>query len=407
MNINLKQDSIVVFVGTIGTGKTTFANNKFAKHNVVETDFIREQLTGNFESQDYNDATFEILYATITARAKAGLFTVVDSTGSRTMIETIKNIGKQHNRPLYIIKFPFLKEEEITKERMQHRMKYLHVYYNMKTRIEKTIFPKEYIIYELDDINDVKISFEKYQDEYHLDSNYSYVIIPDLHAEHHILSHYIEKYQNDENVRFISLGDIVDRGDSSYHTFLLVKKMIDKGKLFSVISNHDNKVYRYFKKWLMDDKQKFDKNYHYGMILGHGMQETIQEFYSLHSSNMHRYAEDFIQYYNSAKPYLFMEKNNDVHYFAHAGISYNIATGQKLGKSDISSVLYETIQDPEVLSEMFKNESKNVFLHVGHEYKSDTINIIHDKTDRRLIVKHDIGIGKRKVFDIPDFMVIE
>lgn len=405
MNIKLKQDAIVVFVGSIGVGKSTFAKKHFAKHNIVETDFIREQLTGDFENQDYNNATFKILYATVEARAKAGIFTVVDSTGSKRMIDEIDLIADINNRPLYIIKFPFLEESQITEERMKHRMKYMDVYYRMKERIENTEFPFNAIVYDIEDIDDVDISFENYNDEYRLNPNYKYVIVPDLHGEYTVLEHHINKH-NDPSIKFVCLGDFVDRGASSYKTFQLLKNLCDSGKFFTVHGNHDNKLYRYFKKWLNDDKNKFDPTYHYNMKIAHGLGKTLEEFYGMKYKDMLSYATDFISFYDFSKPYLFMERDDAVHYFTHAGISDGIANGSKLNKRDISAAMYETITDPEDLTDLFKNEKKKVILHVGHEYSSDIIDLIPNYDKTRWIFKHDVGLGKIDLTIIPEFMVL-
>jgi len=417
MKINIKQDALVVLVGAMGTGKSTFARNQFAKHHIVETDFIREQLSGDFGNQDCSKTAFEIFFATVEARAKAGILTVLDSTGNQSVIEHAKTIAKKYNRPLIAIMFPELDASEITEERFKHRWKKKSIYNRQVQRISNQIIPDEYTVYKLNANDGVMIDYEVYSDAHKLDPKFSYVVIPDLHGEYRVLEEYINRYKDDDNVKFISLGDIVDRGESSYKTFNLLFNLIADGKLDNVVSNHCNKFYRWLKKWGADedvDKHStwYWENEHntYGMSLAHGLVETITEFFSLIPDDMDDYHMKFINYYENSHPYLFVEKDNGLHYFTHAGISSGVAIGQKMTKRDLAAVIYETIEDPEVLTDIFKHVQKDVHVHVGHDYNDDVITFHPNLDGTRWIVKHDIGLAKRSIdYEMegyPEFMVL-
>ena len=416
MEIKIEQDALVVFIGAMATGKSTFARDHFAKHHVIESDFIREQLSGDFENQDYNTATFEIFFATIAARAKAGILTVLDSTGTQNVLEQTKILAKKHGRPLVAIVFPELLASEFTEERLQHHWKYKSVYKRQVERISNQTIPEEYRTYHLVDADGVTIDYDKYSDAHTLDPRYSYVVIPDLHGEYRVLEEYVNRYKDDDNVKFISLGDIVDRGESSYKTFNLVFELIADGKMDNVISNHDNKLYRYFKKWLNDPRDNFLK-YHamdgyekYGMSIAHGLEITLDEFYELAPLLMDDYVDKFINYYETSHPYLMVGKPNGLHYFVHAGITSGVATGQKMNKRDLNGVIYESMDHPEQLTDIFKHVQEDVHVHVGHEYNSDDITFHPNKDGTRWIVEHDVGLAKR-IIDYekdgyPEFMVI-
>jgi len=420
MEIKIQQDALVVLVGAMATGKSTFADKHFASHHIVETDFIRSQLTGDFDNQDYSSTAFEILFATVEARAKAGILTVIDSTGNQSVLDRTREIAKIHDRPLVALVFPALPEEQITEERFKHRWKKKGIYNRQVNRISKQTIHNDYDHYYLADLNhnsvvdDVTIEYESYSDEHKLDPKYSYVVIPDLHGEYRVLEQYIEKYKDDDNVKFISLGDIVDRGESSYKTFNLLFDLIADGKLDNVVSNHCNKLYRYFRKWLMDDNNNkyhtldgYDK---YGMSIAHGLSNTLEEFYDLSAMLMDDYVDRFINYYETSHPYLFVEKGENTHYFAHAGISSGVAIGQQMTKRDLAAVMYETIEDPEVLTDIFKHVQTNVHVHVGHDHNSDDITFHPNKDGTRWFIRHDTGLGKRPIdYDkegYPEFMVI-
>lgn len=410
MIITVKQDALVILVGAIATGKSSFAAKHFASHHIVETDYIRSQVTGDFENQDQDKVVFEIFFATVDARAKAGILTVLDSTGNQSVMEHTKTLSKKYGRPVVVIKFPELNEDQITPERFQHRWKYKGVYTRQVKRINEQVIPAEFEVYELTDLGEVCIGYETYADEHTLSSDYSYVVIPDLHGECSVLKRYIDCYKDDDNVKFISLGDIVDRGESSYKTFNLVYDLIADGKLDNVISNHDNKFYRYLQKWkysdLGDSVQDKDSIPLFGMSLAHGLKETIWEFYQLTFVHRQNYCERFIAYYESSHPYLVLNKPNGKHFFTHAGISSGVAIGQKMTKRDLSALLYETVTDPEVLTNMFKHVQTDVHVHVGHDHYNDTITFLPNKEGTRWIVKHDIGLGKIPIETLPEFMLI-
>jgi len=415
MKIKIEQDALIVFIGAMATGKSTFAKHHFAKHHVVESDFIREQLSGDFENQDYNSATFEIFYATIEARAKAGILTVLDSTGNQNVLDQTRVIAKKYNRPLVAIVFPELLSSEFTEERLAHRWKYKNIYKRQVERISNQTIPDEYTVYNLNADDGVYINYEKYSDAHTLDSQYSYVVIPDLHGEYRVLERYVEMYKDDDNVKFISLGDIVDRGESSYKTFNLVFDLIADGKMDNVISNHDNKFYRWLKKWNADEADyKYNTFYwteghdaKYGMSVAHGLDKTIAEFYSLNPDDMDHYCLRFVNYYETSHPYLMVEKSNGLHYFVHAGVTSGVATGQKMSKRDLNGVIYESMDHPDKLTDIFKHVQEDVHVHVGHEYNSDDITFHPNKDGTRWIVEHDIGLGKVSIDNIPEFMKID
>lgn len=408
--IKLKPDAIVVMIGAIGTGKSTFTETHFSPYHIVESDFIREQLTGNSENMDYNGATFEIFFATLTARAKAGILTVLDSTGNNSVVNEAERIAKKHNRQLVAIKLPHLKDEEITPERMKHRMKFIDVYHRMVTRIDAQVIPDSYELYEPDDINDVVVDIEAERDKYTLDPQFKYIVIPDLHGEYRVLEEYVRRYPED-NTKFIFLGDIVDRGESSFKTFRLVDKLIKCGKGFGVISNHDNKLMRYFQKWLRDENpdkyfvQSFIDGYrNYNMSIAHGLEKTLLEFFDLHMHFMDGYAEDFISYYEGLADYLYLEKDK-THFFAHAGVTGDIIRGMPVEKRSLSALLYETTTVDNV-DDVFRGTS-NTTLHLGHDFLYEMITeyVTHDGNS---LIKHDIGLGKRDLKGyVPEFYVIK
>jgi len=102
-----------------------------------------------------------------------------------------------------------------------------------------------------------------------------------------------------------------------------------------------------------------------------------------------------------------VEKSNGLHYFVHAGVTSGVATGQKMSKRDLNGVIYESMDHPDKLTDIFKHVQEDVHVHVGHEYNSDDITFHPNKDGTRWIVEHDIGLGKVSIDNIPEFMKID
>ena len=181
-----------------------------------------------------------------------------------------------------------------------------------------------------------------------------------------------------EVINDLSLSDIVDRGASSYKTFTMVNNLIKSGKGYGVISNHDNKLYRWFKKWQGDsDEMKYAIEYGdgsstlyptYGMKVAHGLGKTLDEFMLMNRQEKDKYAYDFIKYYDNLNPYLRLDRDGTKHFFSHAGMSVDIIRGMPVTKRDISVLLYTTLTGDDGT---FRNLKDKVVIHLGHDSHVD------------------------------------
>lgn len=410
MKIEVEKDAIIVLVGAMGTGKSTFAKKHFAAHDIVATDFIREQLTGDFQSQTANEAVFDILNATVLARAKMGIFTIIDSTGTNSVISHAHKTAHEYNRPLYAFIFPQLTEEELTSERMQHRMKVLHVYHNQVARIGRTVYPKDMKLVHIpaSDVRvnvQVKILDTETLDEYDLPQEFKYIVLPDLHGYYKAVESILPLA---DDTKVVSLGDIVDRGPSSYKTFTLINNLRKEGKLYAVASNHDNKFYRWCKKYLKNLREpsaKVDVRT-FGMKVAFGLDKTIDELYSLPKKERDQYVYDFMDYYESVKPILRLTRGNETHIFVHAGVTANVFNGKPFSEFDHSAFIYADqpmVEDVERILEESGAVSfgMNYVIHTGHNFgyynhERSVFEISTTKSGRVTRVEHDVGLGKRE-----------
>ncbi|HEY2803320.1 MAG TPA: AAA family ATPase, partial [Actinomycetota bacterium] len=78
--IKLPELSLVVLIGTSGSGKSTFAAKHFAPTEVLSSDFCRALVGDDENDQSVTKEAFEILHDIAGTRLQLGRLTVVDAT---------------------------------------------------------------------------------------------------------------------------------------------------------------------------------------------------------------------------------------------------------------------------------------------------------------------------------------
>jgi polynucleotide kinase-phosphatase len=81
--LKIPEMSLVVLVGTSGSGKSTFAREKFAPFETLSSDYFRGLVSNDENSQAATGSAFEALRFVAGQRLKAGLVTVIDATNVR------------------------------------------------------------------------------------------------------------------------------------------------------------------------------------------------------------------------------------------------------------------------------------------------------------------------------------
>ena len=75
--------SVVVMIGPSGAGKSTFIERHFPAREVVSSDGIRIEMTGDVRRQDKNDLVFEELRRRVLAKLEVGQRVIIDATHLR------------------------------------------------------------------------------------------------------------------------------------------------------------------------------------------------------------------------------------------------------------------------------------------------------------------------------------
>ena len=79
-NLPIPAMSLVVLVGSSGSGKSTFAREKFASFETLSSDFFRGLVSNDENDQAATNEAFEALRFVAGKRLDAGLLTVIDAT---------------------------------------------------------------------------------------------------------------------------------------------------------------------------------------------------------------------------------------------------------------------------------------------------------------------------------------
>ena len=94
--------SLVVLIGPSGAGKSYFAGMHFREREIVSTDALREEATGDLMRQDKNDEVFEEFHRRIAVKIQRfGQRVVADATNIRNRDRReVAEIGQMLNVPV-------------------------------------------------------------------------------------------------------------------------------------------------------------------------------------------------------------------------------------------------------------------------------------------------------------------
>jgi protein phosphatase len=78
--IEIPDPSLVVLIGAAGAGKSTLARRHFASEEILSSDELRGQISGDPADQTVSGRAFAQLHRALSRRLHAGRLTVVDAT---------------------------------------------------------------------------------------------------------------------------------------------------------------------------------------------------------------------------------------------------------------------------------------------------------------------------------------
>ncbi|MBI6121459.1 polynucleotide kinase-phosphatase [Salegentibacter maritimus] len=290
MEIKVPELSLILLIGASGSGKSTFANKYFDKHEVVSSDVCRGIVSNDENNQAATGDAFDLLNFIIAKRLKNGLLTVVDATNvQKESRKKLINLAREyHTLPVAIVLDLPQRICEDRNENREDRNFGGHVIRQQKKQLKRSIkglkregFRKIYVLKSEEEIAEISgITHEKlYNDKKDLHGPFD--IIGDIHGCYDETIELLEKLNykissvedngtnygievtHPENRQVIFIGDLVDRGPNSPSVLKLAMSMVRSGVALCVPGNHDLKL----------QKKLNGKN----VQLKHGLAETMEQ----------------------------------------------------------------------------------------------------------------------------------
>lgn len=103
---DLPRDALVLLLGATGSGKSTWAAERFRVTQVVSSDACRAMVCDDPSDQAATPDAFRLLHAITSARLRRGLLTVVDATNLlRSARRPLVALARRWERPSVVIVF--------------------------------------------------------------------------------------------------------------------------------------------------------------------------------------------------------------------------------------------------------------------------------------------------------------
>lgn len=100
MTLDVPPDALVVLVGAAGSGKSTWAAERFRPSQVLASDFFRGVVADDESDQRASEDAFELLELAVSKRLTRGLLTVVDATNLEGWVRfRWIDLAARHGRP--------------------------------------------------------------------------------------------------------------------------------------------------------------------------------------------------------------------------------------------------------------------------------------------------------------------
>lgn len=266
MNLIIPELSLVVLVGSSGSGKTTFARKHFNPTEVLSSDVCRGMVCDDENCQEATADAFEVLNYIAAKRLAAGRLTVVDATSVQPESrKPLVALARAHNcLPVAIV---FDLPAQLCEERNLARADRNfgpHVIRNQQQQLRRSLrnlrregFRYLYILDHPEKIDAVAIERQPLWNNRKSEHG-PFDIIGDVHGCHDelrdLLANLGWEVKEDaaapygvtafhpEGRKLVFLGDLVDRGPQAVAVLKLAMSMTAEGSAMCVPGNHDMKL---------------------------------------------------------------------------------------------------------------------------------------------------------------------
>lgn len=280
MIIKIPSDALVVMMGPAGSGKSTFAAANFTKSEIVSSDDLRHEITGDATDQSANEDVFARFHACISERLKASKLTVADATNvTGHARKRLYDIAAKYTKPVVILMMTTTPEQCLQRNANRTRKVPEDVILKHCRQFEVA----KYNVWMEPAASRFFVSWP--QTEIVLDTpiikGAGFDVIGDIHGTFNELQHLLDllgyvRRVHDWTItgfnelaperKLVFVGDITDRGPDNVSALNLLQSLVEKGFAHVVMGNHDNKLLR----WLKGNNVK----------VSHGLQVTVDELLS-------------------------------------------------------------------------------------------------------------------------------
>ena len=288
MNIEIPDFSLVVLIGSTGSGKSTFAAKHFLPTEVISSDYCRGLVADDENDQSINADAFDLVREIDGKRLKHRKLAVIDATNVRAAERKgwVELARKWHALPVAIVFDPGIDICIARNKARPDRSFGGQVVQRMVSEIRRGLgglqregFRQVWKLSSVDSIEAATVIRQPLWTDKRKETG-PFDIIGDVHGCANELQAllarlgYRVEWSNDqcnrnvtvtppEGRKLVLVGDLVDRGPNSPDVLRIAMSMTAAGTAYAVQGNHDRKV----RHWLAGRK----------VTIAHGLQQTIDQ----------------------------------------------------------------------------------------------------------------------------------
>ncbi|HJT59627.1 MAG TPA: AAA family ATPase [Ktedonobacteraceae bacterium] len=121
--IQVPRRTLLVLCGPAGSGKSTFAAQRFIPTSIVSSDNCRAMICDDENNQQVNRDTFDLFYYILQKRLFLGRFTIADSTALQTDARRrLRELSRRFGYLGCLLIFNIPPEICLERDRMRHRI---------------------------------------------------------------------------------------------------------------------------------------------------------------------------------------------------------------------------------------------------------------------------------------------
>ncbi len=259
--------SLVVLVGTTGSGKSTFARRHFRPTEVLSSDAFRGMVADDENDQSATKDAFETLHYVAAKRLAAGRLTVVDATSVQPRDRaSLVALARDHDVLPVAIVLDLPPEVSAARNAARpdrdfgpHVLRRQHDQLRRGLRgLQREGFRTVHVLRTPEEVDAATVVRTRLFNDLRHESG-PFDVVGDVHgcrAELEdlltALGYALERddagrpvgARHPEGRRVVFLGDLVDRGPDTPGVLRLAMGMVSAGKAFAVPGNHENKLLR-------------------------------------------------------------------------------------------------------------------------------------------------------------------